>query len=124
MRNHLSRGAQGFRQAELLDDVVQARLEQLKQDLTGYPTLAQGQLKIAAELPLEHAVLVAQLLLFGERQGVIRKLAPRSLRPMLARWIVLVLKCFGRAVNEHAVTAAYFGLGSGITSHRFRRVKF
>ena len=124
MRNHLTRGAEGFRETKLLDNVVQAGLKELKQDLAGDSTLAQGQLKIAAKLPLEHAVLVAELLLFGERQGVIRQLAPGALWSMLAGWIVFVFKRLGRAVNENAVTAAYFRFGSGITSHVRRSVKF
>ena len=117
MRNHLARGAQGFGESELVNDVVEASLEKLKQDFTGDPALARRELEVAAELALKDAILVAKLLLFGQRQRVVGQLAAGSLRAVLAGRIVLVLERLWRSVNEHAIAAADFGLGSGISSH-------
>ena len=64
----------GARRAEAhpVDDVVEARLEQLQQVLAGRALAARGLGEVAAELALEHAVDAAQLLLFAQLVAVVR----------------------------------------------------
>ena len=63
MVHELARRRAALREAEEVDDAVQARVEELQEALAGDAALALGDLEHAAELPLEEAVHVAQLLL-------------------------------------------------------------
>ena len=63
-------GARGG-EAHAVHHVVQAALEQLQQVLTRRAGLARRFLVVVAELPLEHAVHAAQLLLLAQLQAVV-----------------------------------------------------
>ena len=117
VRNELARGAARIGEAEAENDVVEPRLEQLQQRLTGNAALAQRALENAAELPLEQAVLVTKLLLFAERDGVIGLFAAGTFRAVHARRIIFPLERFGRSKERHAIAAADFGFWSGISAH-------
>ena len=57
--------------AEAAQDVVQPRLEELDHRVGGVALGLLGDVQEAAELLLEHAVVVAELLLFGEAHAVL-----------------------------------------------------
>ena len=64
--HELARFGARSREAHPVHDVVQAALEQLQQVLTGGAGAARGLLVVVGELPLEHAVHAAQLLLLAQ----------------------------------------------------------
>src|SRR6185503_15996144 len=66
-------GARG-REAEAVDDVVEARLEHAQERLARDARGLGGLLVVVAELLLENAVVAASLLLLAELQEVLRLL--------------------------------------------------
>src|SRR5579864_4805622 len=72
----------GEREAEAMDDVVQPPLEQRRQVLPRVALAALGSGEIAAELPLEHSVVVLHFLLLAQVQPIIGQLpAARLILP-------------------------------------------
>jgi len=71
MGNELTCRAPGVREAKPENNVIEPRFEKLQQRFAGNATLAQGVLKNTAKLAFEKSVLVAKLLLFTERDGII-----------------------------------------------------
>src|SRR5712692_6932481 len=64
--HHLPALAPGRGEAEAMDDVVQAQLEQPQEVLAGHALLALGPVEVLPELALEHAVDALGLLLLAE----------------------------------------------------------
>src|SRR5262249_32640050 len=81
-------GARG-REAEPVHDVVEPSLEELEERLTGHAAGAIRHLEVATELPLEHAVDPAELLLLAQLDRVLGELGARL--TVLARRVVAAL---------------------------------
>src|SRR5690606_15938574 len=118
VRHELAGSSAGVGKAEAVNDVIEAGFEKLQQDFAGHTTTIRSDVEVTAELALQNTVLKTELLLLGERNGVLRLLAAGPLRAVHAGGIILALKRLGRAKNRHSETAADLGLGTGITSHK------
>src|SRR5262249_57447374 len=77
------------RGGEAIDEGGEATLEELQQQLAGDALGAVGHREVAAELPLEHAVDPAELLLLTQLDRVLREL--RTCLTMLPGRIVAAL---------------------------------
>ena len=71
----------------------------------------EGSLEDPAELLFHQAVLETELLLFPERDRVVRLFAAGSFRTVHSRRIIFPLERFGRSEKRHAVSAGNFVLG-------------
>ena len=71
MRDQLPGLSTAQAEAEPMHDVVQPALEQAHQRVAGVALAASGTLEIAAELALQHAVVMLHLLLFAQVQAVV-----------------------------------------------------
>src|SRR4051794_10130412 len=113
------------REAQAHEDVVQARLQHLKEVLARDAGLIGGLLVVVAELLLEHAVVAARLLLLTQlHAGLGLLLAPaavvaRRVRPALDAALV---REAALTLEEELLTlaAALLALGSGVASHQTR----
>src|SRR4051812_32021303 len=105
----------GAGQARAVDDVVQPRLEQLQQRLTGLALGARGLLVVAAELPLQHAVGIAGLLLLLELKQVLALLDAAA--AVLAGRVGTALEGAVAADEVDLETTRLAGRGAGVTSH-------
>jgi hypothetical protein len=74
MQHKLPGGPAGGSEPEAVDNVIHPHLEELKQHLTRYTTLAEGTLEEEAELPFLKAVEPPQALLLPELQPILRRL--------------------------------------------------
>ena len=115
--NHLACATEGLREAHFLNNIVEAGLDELKKDFAGDAAAAACDLKVATELALEDAVLVAELLLFSKGDRVVALLAASALGAVHARRIVFILKGFGRYAEERVVAAADFCFWTGVACH-------
>src|SRR5829696_7501667 len=120
--HELPGGVAGRREAGPVDDVVQPRLEDLQQDLTGLAGLAVGLLVVAAELLLQHAVHPAGLLLLAQLQQVLGVLgaAPAVLARRVGPDLDRALGALALAALEeqlHLLPPAAAAVGSGVTGH-------
>ena len=75
VRNQLAGAGPVRREAEAMDDVIQAALHDAQQRFAGVFRRARGQREVAAELALEDAVEALELLLFAEADAVFARLA-------------------------------------------------
>ena len=105
-----------------MHDVVQPPLQQAHQHVAGVALGARAAAEVAAELPLQHAVVVLDLLLLAQVHAVVGLLAAAEL--VHARAAVAALdralgRVAARALEEqlHPVAAAEPANGSGDTSH-------
>ena len=73
--DELAGGRARRREAHPVDDVVEARLERAQQVLAGHAGAVLGGDEVVAELALEHAVGLADLLLLAQLQPVLADLA-------------------------------------------------
>src|SRR6476620_4813783 len=112
----------GLGEAGPVDHVVQPRLEDLQQNLTGLAGLAVGLFVVTAELLLQHAVDAAGLLLLAKLEQVLAVLGAtpavlaRRVRPDLDR----ALRGLALAALEeqlHLLAPAEAAIGSGVTGH-------
>ena len=104
---------------EAVNDVVEARFEQLEQDHTGN-TFEAGSLGVeVAELFFQHAVGVFSFLFFTELNAVLRGFAALVLA-VLAGGEVATLEHFVFAEDGLAEFAGDFGLGTCISCHCFK----
>src|SRR5579864_7973438 len=115
-------GARGG-EAHAVHDVVQAALEQPQQVLARGAGLARRFLVVVAELPLQHPVHAAQLLLLAQLRTVIGQ-ALTALALDAARRhgeLALVLERLDATLEEQigALAAGELAGGTGITRHRF-----
>src|SRR5205085_493663 len=77
------------REAEPVDDVVEAGLQHLQEVLAGDSRALGGLLVVVPELLLEQAVVPARLLLLAQLQQVLGLLDPPA--SVLARWVTAAL---------------------------------
>src|SRR5829696_4147248 len=112
----------GLGEAGAVDHVVQPRLEDLEEDLTGLAGLSVGLFVVTAELLLEDAVDAAGLLLLTKLEQVLAVLGAatavlaRRVRPDLDR----ALRGLALAALEeqlHLLAPAEAAVGSGIAGH-------
>jgi hypothetical protein len=75
MGNELARRASGVRETKTENHIIEPRFEKLQERFTGDPAFAQSILENPAKLAFEKSVLIAKLLLFTERDGIIGLLA-------------------------------------------------
>src|SRR6476661_4276534 len=120
--HELARHVTGLGEAGPVDHVVQPRLQDLEQDLTGLAGLAVGLFVVPAELLLQHAVDAAGLLLLAKLEQVLAVLGAtpavlaRRVRPDLDR----ALRGLALAALEeqlHLLAPAEAAIGSGVTGH-------
>src|SRR5215211_4666668 len=118
----------GLGEAGPVDHVVQARLQDLEQDLTGLAGLTVGLFVVPAELLLQHAVDAAGLLLLAQLQQVLAVLGAatavlaRRVGPDLDR----ALRGLALAALEeqlHLLAPAQAAVGSGVTGHSIYLVR-
>jgi hypothetical protein len=114
--DELPGGGAGAAETEQVDHAVEAGLEQLEETLAGDAALLLGDGEDAAELALEQAVDVAQLLLLVEADGVFGEFAP-GLGAVLAGGKIAALKRLAGAKDELAEAATDAGGGADVTSH-------
>src|SRR3954462_6692262 len=112
----------GLGEAGPVDHVVQPRLQDLEQDLTGLAGLAVGLFVVTAELLLQHAVDAAGLLLLTKLEqglavlGAAAAMLARRVGPDLDR----ALRGLALAALEeqlHLLAPAHAAVGSGVTGH-------
>src|SRR5215469_3148928 len=110
------------RKSHAVHDVVQATLEQPQQVLARGAGLARGFLVVVAELPLEHAVHAAQLLLLTQLQPVVGETLPTL--TLEAAWrhreFALVFQRLDAGLQEQvgALAASELARGTSVTRHR------
>src|SRR5215210_7949691 len=102
VRDHLARCVPRIGEAEAIHDIVETGLKELKQDFAGNAAPGERSLEITAKLAFQQTVLVAELLLLRERDGVVALLAARTFRAMHARRIILAFQSFRRAEDRHS----------------------
>src|SRR3954469_5342316 len=112
----------GLGEAGPVHDVVQPRLEDLQEDLTGLALLLVGLFVVAAELLLQHAVDAAGLLLLTQLQQVLAVLAatPAVLARRVGPDLDRALRGLALAALEeqlHLLAPAHAAVGSGVTGH-------
>src|SRR4051794_41186524 len=112
----------GLSQAGPVDHVVQPRLEDLEQNLTGLAGLLVGLFVVAAELLLQHAVDAAGLLLLAQLEQVLAVLAaaPAVLARRVGPDLDRALRGLALAALEeqlHLFAPAHAAVGSGVTGH-------
>ena len=104
--------------AQAVNDVVEAALEQLQEDLTGDTLHRRSLLEEVAELFFEYAVSVLGFLLLAELYAVLRGFAATVLT-VLAGGEVALLKHFVGAEYGLAELAGDFGFGACVSCHFF-----
>src|SRR5690606_22523639 len=122
MADELPGRGPGQREAHAVDDVVQAGLEQLQEDLAGVAALGSRLLVVIAELPLEQAVDTLDLLLLTQLVGVVGQLAATRGGAVLAGLLLqlaLRIKRPRRRLQAEVGTfaAGELALGTNVTSH-------
>src|SRR6056297_233074 len=121
--HELARFGAGGCKTHPVADIVQAAFEQLQQVLTSGALLLGGPLVIVAELPFEHAVHPAQLLLFAQLQAVVGN-ARATLRRPAGRHLefALGLKRPDAALQEQvgALATGELALRSQVSSHSIK----
>src|SRR5678816_2134214 len=117
MRDQLARCTPSVRETEAENDVVEPSLKKLEQGFARDATSLEGSLEDSAKLLFHQAVLETKLLLFAERDCVVRLFAAGSFGTVHSRRIVLPLERFGGSEKRHAVSAGDFCFGSGISGH-------
>ena len=81
----------GRAEAHAVDDVVQARFQQLDQRFAGVATATLGFSEVLAELLFQHAVHALELLLFAQLQAVVGSAGARSAAVLARLGIQLAL---------------------------------
>src|SRR5690606_33521653 len=104
------------REAEAVDDVVEAGLEELEEVLAGDALLAGRLLEEVLELPLQQAVGVLRLLLLLELDGVLA-LLPAAGVAVLAGAVGFALERLGGAEDRFPESPRELLLGSAVTGH-------
>src|SRR5690606_3114109 len=104
-------------EAHAIHDIVQPPLEEAQQVLAGRPLHAGGAMVDVAELPLEHTVHAAQLLLLAKLHAVVRQApAPGTRRRSRGRLqLALRLERLDAALQEQVRTFAPGELAGGST---------
>src|SRR5689334_1920241 len=122
MRHELARGRTGDSEAHAVDDVVQARLEELQQVFTRVALLGGRLLVVVAELTLEQAVDALDLLLFAQLGRMVGQLALAGGGAVLAGLLLQLALGIERARRRLQAEVGAFATseltgGTNITSH-------
>src|SRR5215207_10167474 len=120
--HELARHVAGLGEAGPVDHVVQPRLQDLEEDLTGLAGLAVGLFVVTAELLLEDAVDAAGLLLLTKLEQVFAVLGatPAVLTRRVGPDLDRALRGLALAALEeqlHLLAPAHAAVGSGVTGH-------
>src|SRR5215218_1914359 len=120
--HQLTRHVTGLGEAGPVDHVVQPRLQDLEEDLTGLAGLAVGLFVVTAELLLQHAIDAAGLLLLTKLQQVLAVLGatPAVLARRVGPDLDRALRGLALAALEeqlHLLAPAHAAVGSGVTGH-------
>jgi len=115
--DHLTGSGAGGGKVQAVDDVVEAELQQLQEDIAGHAAAAGGFLIVLAELAFEHAVHEAKLLLFGKHDAVVRLLLAAGAGTVLTRREGTTGESLGGTEELNAETAADLGGRTCVTSH-------
>ncbi len=115
MGNQLTGLAAGASQSGAVHDVVETRLQDAEQVLTGLTGAVVRLLVVQAELLLHDAVGEASLLLLLQLEQVLALLDPRA--AVLARRVGTTLERLVASNEVDAQTTRLAGDGSGITCH-------
>ncbi len=111
------------RKTHPVDDVVEARLQQLEELLAGGTGAARRLLVIAAELALEHTVHAPQLLLLTQLQAVVGQPLAALALDAAGRHLKLALglKRLGTALEKQirALAASELAGRTEISRHKF-----
>ena len=91
--NHLARGGAGVGKAEVINDVVEARLQNLQHLLAGDTATAQRFFINAAKLAFHQTVEITELLFLNQAEAIIGGLAA-GFRAMDAGAVIAALKIF------------------------------
>jgi len=115
--DHLASGPDRSREARSADHVVEATLEELHEQLSGVALRPRRLSEVAAELLLEHAVVVAQLLLLVLADAVcLRALAAEAVhagcRELALGGVLWDVR------NGNTDAAGELDLGSDVASHK------
>jgi hypothetical protein len=102
-------------EAGAVDHVVEAALQQLEQVVAGLALATRGLDVVVVELPLEHAVGVARLLLLLELRAVLALLDPGA--AVLAGRVGALLVRRVAADEVDTETARLLGHGAGVAGH-------
>src|SRR3954469_1359192 len=122
VKDELARLAPGGSEAEAYEHVVEPRLQQPQEVLAGDAGLTARLLVVVGELPLQHAVVAARLLLLAELQAVLGLLLAAAAviaRRVRAPLDAALVREAALALEEelHALAAALLALGSSIACH-------
>ena len=115
--HHLTGSGAGGGKVEAVDDVVEAGLQQLQEDIAGHAATAGGFLIVLAELTFEHAVHEAELLLFSEHDTVVGLLLAAGAHTVLTRREGTASKSLAGAEEFNTETTADLGGRTCVTSH-------
>ena len=115
MANQLASLAASASQTCAVHNVVEARLENLQEVLTGLAGTTVSFFVVATELTLEDAVGVAGLLLFLKLNEVFRFFD--AVTSVLTRGVRATFECNISTDKIYLETARFFSDRSGITSH-------
>src|SRR5881397_3228711 len=118
VRDHLPRGSARAGQSKMEYHIIQTGLQDLQHLLAGNAAPLEGPLVNAAKLPLEQTIIITELLLLDQPQGIIRMFAARF-RAMHSGTVIAALQIFGRAENRNAKTPADANSRTCITSHNY-----
>src|SRR3954463_14831151 len=122
VQDELARLAPGGSEAEAHEHVVEPRLQQPQKVLAGDAGLAARLLVVVGELPLQHAVVAARLLLLAELQAVLGLLLAAAAviaRRVRAPLDAALVREAALALEEelHALAAALLALGTSVAGH-------
>src|SRR3954453_11743980 len=122
VQDELARLAPRSRKAQPHEHVVEPALQQAQQVLTRDARLPAGLLVVRAELPLEHAVVAARLLLLAQLQpvlGLLRAAASVLARRVRAPLDAALVREAALALEEEldALAAALLALGTSVACH-------
>src|SRR5437764_6537791 len=120
VRHQLPGGAPRIGQAEAIDDVIESGFEKLEERFASHTALPKRVLEDAPKLPLQKPILITELLLFTERNCVLRLFSSGASRAVHARRIIFSLQRFRLSEDRHAITAADFRFWSGVSAHGVR----
>ena len=113
-------GVAAVGESEAVNDIVETEFQHLEEDFPGHALAALGFGEEAAEGFFQHAVLVTELLLLAEGDGVIAGFLTATAGSVLAGAEGAAFDGFGGAVDGDSEAAADFVFGPSVTCHILR----